>query len=227
MRGICVPILMQILIGGYCLKGCMLILGSIIGHICPCALLLRPAHKYPLIQKEEQVLPLDGNLDRNQKNYNSSHDMSEQGLPKDELSKANSAECRCMKADHEVKVKLIKNSKCKSRSPLTSRHHIATESGILGANITAISSISLSSQINPEEFLLMEDISHSSPKEEKNEFVKCCEFFQTLNFSLFKNVTFSLLMLCFSYWRTVIILYSLFFRLMGVKKALRPIRACF
>lgn len=200
MGGICVPILMQFLIDSYGLKGCMLVLGSIMGHICPCALLLRPAHKYPLVQKETQQLFLDENLEKNLNNFHISHDMTEQELLEDKDSNTKDAQRGGMNVDHEVRVQLIKNSEYNSQSSLTTRrHHKASESCSLGASITAISSISLSSQNIPKEVMLVEEISPSSPKKtkNKNDFVTCCEFFQNLNFSLFKSINFCLLMLSF------------------------------
>eukprot|EP00105_Crassostrea_gigas_P026197 XP_011447031.1 PREDICTED: monocarboxylate transporter 9-like [Crassostrea gigas] len=196
--GICVPILMQFLIDSYGLKGCMLILGAIMGHICPCALLLRPANKYPLVQKEAQQLLPDKNLEKNVNNYHCSHDTTEQGLPEDKDSNTKDAQIGGLNVDHEVRVQLIKNSEYNSQSSLTSkRHHKASESGSLGASITAISSISLSSQNIPKEIMLVEEISPSSPKAHKNKLVTCFKFFQNLNFSVFKSVNFSLLMLSF------------------------------
>lgn len=131
-------------------------------------------------------------------NYYSSHDLTEQGLPKDKRSVAKDTESRGVNADHEVRVQLLKNSEYKSQSLLTTgRHHKSSESGSLGASITAISSKFLSSQNIPKEVLIVEDISRSSTKAGKKDFLKCCEFFQNLNFSLFKSVNFCLLMLCF------------------------------
>uniref|UniRef100_K1PPY0 Monocarboxylate transporter 14 n=1 Tax=Magallana gigas TaxID=29159 RepID=K1PPY0_MAGGI len=198
MGGICVPILMQVLIDNYGLKGCMLILGAIMGHICPCALLLRPAHKYPLVQKEaEQLLP-DENFENNMDNHHRSHEMTEKGLPEDKDSNTKDAQIGGLNVDHEVRVQLIKNSEYNSQSsPTYRRHHKASESGSLGASITAISSISLSSQNIPKEVMLVEEISPSSPKAQKNKLVTCCKFFQNLDFSLFRSVNFNLLMLCF------------------------------
>ncbi|XP_052705911.1 monocarboxylate transporter 5-like isoform X2 [Crassostrea angulata] len=193
--GICVPILMQFLIDSYGLKGCMLILGAIMGHICPCALLLRPAHKYPLVQKEAQQLLPDKNLEKNVNNYHCFHDTTEQELPEDKDLNTKDAQRGGMNVDHEVRVQLIKNSEYNSQSsPTSKRHHKSSESGSLGASITAISSISLSSQNIPKEIMLVEEI---SPKAQKNKLVTCCKFFQNLNFSLFKSVNFILLMLSF------------------------------
>ncbi|XP_034328621.2 monocarboxylate transporter 12-like isoform X1 [Magallana gigas] len=210
MGSICVPILMQILIDSYGLKGCMLILGSIMGHICPCALLLRPAHKYPLVQKETEQLLSDENFEKNLDNHHGSHEMTEQGLPEDKDSNTKDAQ----RGDHEVKLQLLRDSEYNSQSSLTTtRHHKSSESGSWGTSITTTAHISLSSQNIPNEILLVDDISHHNFKKGKNEIVTCCEFLQYLNFSLFKSVSFSLIMLSifflmYSYHSIFIILPS-------------------
>uniref|UniRef100_A0A8W8IXZ4 Major facilitator superfamily (MFS) profile domain-containing protein n=1 Tax=Magallana gigas TaxID=29159 RepID=A0A8W8IXZ4_MAGGI len=187
MGSICVPILMQVLIDSYGLKGCMLILGSIMGHICPCALLLRPAHKYPLVQKETEQLLSDENFEKNLDNHHGSHEMTEQGLPEDKDSNTKDAQ----RGDHEVKLQLLRDSEYNSKSSLTTtRHHKSSESGSWGTSITTTAHISLSSQDIPNEILLVDDISHHNFKKGKNEIVTCCEFLQYLNFSLFKSSMF-------------------------------------
>lgn len=214
MGGICVPILMQFLIDSYGLKGCMLVLGSIMGHICPCALLLRPAHEYPLVQKETQQLLPDEILEKNLNNYHSSHEMTEQGLLEDKYSNTKDDQRGGMNVDHEVRVHLSRDSENESQSPLTNtRHHKSSESGSLGASFIATAPISLSSHNIPKEVLLVDNISHPYSKEGKIKFITCCEFFQYLNFSLFKSVNFSLIMLgifflMYSYYSIFIILPS-------------------
>lgn len=187
MGGICVPILMQVLIDQFGLKGCMLILGSVMAHICPCALLLRPAHKYPLVIRGAVELSSNGQPMKGTQKYSDKKDsiLIESCKKKKEIE--------CGNVENEVRVQLIKQ-----HSPLMSRkHHKVSESSSLGASIAGISSISLSYQNIPKELSNMDALSLTESDLEHKKSNKCYEFFQNLNFSLFKRPSFCLLMVAF------------------------------
>lgn len=91
---------------------------------------------------------------------------------------------------------MLKDSEYENQSSLTTtRHQKSSECGSWGTSITTTAPISLSNQNIPNECLLVDDITHPNSKKGKNKIFTCCEFLQYLNFSLFKSVSFSLIML--------------------------------
>ncbi|XP_062603642.1 monocarboxylate transporter 12-like [Saccostrea cucullata] len=190
--GICMPILMQMLIDNFGLKGCMLILGGTMANICPCALLLRPTHQYPRLKKEEEMEKVDPDGGAKEdwmnvvtrKNFieitvsESNEKFNEQ---KDHIGNGMG------KMDLDATTCLIDKSESKTQSPYVNRRqHKTSESNSISASLTALSTISLSHQNIPREISIAEDTDK-----------KCCEFFRNLNFSLFKNFSFTLLMISF------------------------------
>ncbi|XP_061194910.1 monocarboxylate transporter 12-like isoform X2 [Saccostrea echinata] len=198
--GICMPILMQMLIDNFGLKGCMLILGGTMANICPCALLLRPTHRYPRLVQEKveemEKLDSDGGTKKDWMNLVTRKNVIEITIAdgNDESSEQKPhIENGGGKVDHDATTCLLDKPESKTQSQFVSRRqHKTSESNSIAASLTALSTISLSHQNIPQEISIAEDTSTANSTD-----LMCCEFFRNLNFSLFKNVSFSLLLISF------------------------------
>ncbi|XP_048744564.2 monocarboxylate transporter 12-like isoform X2 [Ostrea edulis] len=209
LGGICMPILMQMLIDNYGLKGCMLILGGIMANICPCALLLRPVHKYPKLAPEEvELKKLDPNGCR-EKDLNEVHflnDVIEITVPEDSSNMKVTSEHQSVKSG-EVRMKLLDETESQNQSPFLSRRQTKTlENNSIKAGIAGLSTISLSCQSIPVALSTVEE--HSLGTSHEKQATACSKFCGNLNLNLFKNFHFT--MFVFSFFFLAYAYHSIF-----------------